>query len=731
MLLSSPLTTLPRVGATLKKNLAKLGLTTVRDLLWYFPTRYEDFRKLAHIRDLVVGEQVTIKARIELIANKKSMRTRRTFTECLAADETGRLRIMWFNQPYIGQTLVAGDVVFLSGKITLDHLGPIMLSPTFERATTDTERSSARLAALYPLTQGLTQKTLRSLVVLILPLTETVRDFLPDELRASANIITLGQALHDIHQPETPEAAEKALRRLKFDELFLVQLHAALLRQTHIVASAPAIPFQEETIKTFVAGLPFSLTIGQRRSAWEIIQDMEKPTPMNRLLSGDVGSGKTLVAALAILNAARGGFQSALMVPTEILAAQHFESLSKQLAPHGVRIGLYTRTQRRTEGRIGQQTTVSSQQPTNDSQLSITKTVDGRPLTVDRTSAPISKKIFLEHTRQGNLDLIIGTQALLSDGVEFNNLGLVIVDEQHRFGVEQRRTIKEKGEHAHFLSMTATPIPRSLALMIYGDLEVSMLNELPAGRKPIATRLVEAHNRQKAYDFIRAEVQKGRQVFVICPLITLEEPSEDELPQRSLFDATSEKKTVMSEYKKLSEIIFPELQVGFLHGKMKGDEKDSVMKKFAANELQILVSTSVVEVGVNIPNATVMMIEGAERFGLAQLHQFRGRVGRSDHQSYCFLFTDSRSPKSAERLKFFETCRDGFKLAEKDLEIRGPGQVYGLEQSGMQELRLAKLTDTELVKLARDSARSLAPRLSEFPLLIKRVSDWETQAHFE
>jgi ATP-dependent DNA helicase RecG len=721
MLLSSPLTSLPRVGTTLKKNLAKLGLTTVRDLLWYFPTRYEDFRKLALVRNLTVGEHITVKVRIELIANKKSMRTRRTFTECLAADETGRLRVMWFNQPYISQTLTAGDVVFLSGKITLDHLGLIMLSPSFERATIDAERSSARLAALYPLTQGLTQKTIRSLVALILPLTETIRDFLPNELRTSANVITLGQALHDIHQPETPEAAEKALRRLKFDELFLVQLHAALLRQTHIVASAPAIPFQEETIKTCVAGLPFSLTTGQRRSAWEIIQDMGKPTPMNRLLSGDVGSGKTLVAALAILNAARGGFQSTLMVPTEILAAQHFESLSKQLAPHGVRIGLYTRTQRKLTSALGLKTSASSTE---------VRSPKSEVLTNPEQNS-VTKKQLAEALRSGTLDLIIGTQALLSDGVEFNNLGLVIVDEQHRFGVEQRRTIKEKGEHAHFLSMTATPIPRSLALMIYGDLEVSMLNELPAGRKPIITHLVEAHNRQKAYDFIRAEVQKGRQVFVICPLITVEDPTEDELPQRSLFDASSEKKTVMSEYKKLSENIFPELRVGFLHGKMKGDEKDSVMKKFSANELQILVSTSVVEVGVNIPNATVMMIEGAERFGLAQLHQFRGRVGRSDHQSYCFLFTDSRSPKSSERLKFFETCRDGFKLAEKDLEIRGPGQVYGLEQSGMQELQLAKLTDTELVKLARDSARSLAPRISEFPLLAQRVSDWETQAHFE
>lgn len=708
MLLTTPLTSLPRVGTKVAVTLKKIGLITVRDLLWYFPFRYEDFRRLANVADVRLHDQVTVKVRIELIANKKSFRTRRTFTECLARDDSGTLRVMWFNQPFIVQNLHPGDTVFLSGKISADRLGIILLSPSYERPLT-TERTSAHLLPLYPLTAGLTQKILRSLITLILPLTETIQDFLPEEIRHEAGLSTLGQAVHNVHAPETPLDIERGLKRLKFDELFLVQLHAATMRQAQIRVTAPHIPFQEETIKKFVANLPFKLTSGQRRSAWEIIQDLEKPLPMNRLLSGDVGSGKTIVAALTILNAARAGFQSVLMVPTEILATQHFESLAKLLLPENIRIAIYTRTHRtRTQNNLA-----SADSENHDG------------------SENISKKKILLAIAQGEIDVIIGTQALLSDGVEFKRLGVVIVDEQHRFGVQQRRTIKEKGVHAHFLSMTATPIPRSLALMIYGDLEVSLIRELPIGRKPIITQLVEPHAREKAYEFIRAEIVKGRQVFVVCPLITTEEPSDEEPRRLAAFDLSTEKKTVLSEYKMLSETIFPDLKVGFLHGKLKSDEKEAVMKKFAANEINILVSTSVVEVGVNIPNATVMMIEGAERFGLAQLHQFRGRVGRSSHQSYCLLFTSSRSTKSQERLKFFESCSDGFKLAEKDLELRGPGEVYGLEQSGMQELTLAKLTDTDLIKLARDSAQKFAPRLAEFPALAKRMTDWEMRAHLE
>lgn len=734
MLLTTSLVALPSVGPKLKKTLAKIGLATVGDLLWYFPFRYEDFRRLARVDELRVGDQVTVQVQIELIANKKSLRTRRTFTECLARDASGVIRVMWFNQPFITQQLYPGDTIFLSGKVTRDHLGNILVSPSYERVRSDGQ-SFSRLIPLYPLTAGLTQKAVRTLVRHILPLTQTLKDWLPDQYKQRLELATLGEALHDMHAPENPESAERAVHRLKFDELFFIQLHAERTRRLRLTTTAPLIPFQETVIKNFVAHLPFTLTAGQRRSAWEIIQDLNKDTPMNRLLSGDVGSGKTVVAAIASLNAARANWQTALMVPTEILATQHFESLCKLLGSENVRIGLYTRTQHYMY------------------------------LPDEKKSVVCSKKKFLETIEAGLLDVIIGTQALLSENVTFPRLGFVIVDEQHRFGVAQRQAIKAKGATAHFLSMTATPIPRSLALMLYGDLDVSLVRELPPGRKPISTRLVEPHERKTAYDAIRQQVREGRQVFVICPLIEAEAlpatpetsrskdvsapdlvipgspktPSlSNEMPtsqssslfQPKMFNA-DEKKSVMSEYRRLSEELFPDLKVGFVHGKLKTTEKDETMKKFAAREYDILVATSVVEVGVNIPNATVMMIEGAERFGLAQLHQFRGRVGRSDYQSYCFLFTQTQSVSSKERLHFFASCHDGFRLAEKDLEIRGPGEVYGTEQSGLQELRLAKLTDTPLIAQARDLAHEIAPRLAEFPNIIERAASWAAAAHFE
>ena len=406
---------------------------------------------------------------------------------------------------------------------------------------------------------------------------------------------------------------------------------------------------------------------------------------MNRLLSGDVGSGKTVVAAIALYNAALNGFQAAIMAPTEILATQHFASLT-QLLPD-VPIALFTRTQ--------------------------------HAVSEKGSVAKLTKKKLAEAYAAGRVPIVIGTHALLSEGVQFRKLGLVIVDEQHRFGVAQRQVIKEKGHGVHFLSMTATPIPRSLALMIYGDLDISIINELPAGRKKIITRLVEPTKRVQAYAFIREQVSKGRQVFVVCPLI------EENL------SALIEKKSVMVEYEKLSKVIFKDLKVGFLHGKMKSVEKESIMEQFKLNQLNILVSTSVIEVGVNIPNATVMMIEGAERFGLAQLHQFRGRVGRSDYQSYCLLFTDSESPRVMERLRYFETHSDGFALAEKDLETRGPGEIFGTMQSGLVDLKLAKVTDKEIIKQARQAAKKITPELRRYPEVVAKLSTvWKT-AHLE
>ncbi|MBU0596975.1 ATP-dependent DNA helicase RecG, partial [Patescibacteria group bacterium] len=495
------------------------------------------------------------------------------------------------------------------------------------------------------------------------------------------------------------EELKQAESRIKFGELFVLQLRAEMIRQSIKNYSAPKIKFKESETKDFVKSLSFELTKDQKISAWEILQDMENGEPMNRLVEGDVGSGKTVVAGIAAYNVILNGLQTVIMAPTEILAKQHFETLTK-LFGDSVSIALFTRAQY----------SIFNIQYSSD-----TKTGQ--------------KKELLNKIKNGEAKIVVGTHALLTQDVRFKNLGLVVVDEQHRFGVDQRKTIREKSGDKntvpHFLSMTATPIPRSFALTLYGDLDLSIIKTMPIGRKAIMTRVVEPRNRSKAYEFIRAQVKQGRQVFVICPLIE-EKVEGGSRPART---GVQEKKSVMQEYEKLSKKIFPDLNIGFLHGKMKSCEKDKAMEQFSNGTINILVSTSVVEVGVDIPNASVMMIEGAERFGLAQLHQFRGRVGRSEHQSYCFLFTDSDTDKVKKRLEFFEKNNDGFKVAEYDLEMRGPGEVYGVTQSGMMNFRLASMKDYDLIKLARKMARDID--FEKYPELKDRVKEWEGAVHLE
>jgi len=458
------------------------------------------------------------------------------------------------------------------------------------------------------------------------------------------------------------------------------------------------LTFQEDSIKKFVEGLPFELTKDQKVAAWEILQDLERTEPMNRLLEGDVGSGKTVVAAMSMYNAILNGYQAVIMAPTEILASQHYETLKQVFEKYDVRVGLLTRSQ---------------------FQVLHHK--------FSKKSKTAQKEETIAKIKDGTVQIVVGTHALLTEDVKFKKLGFVVVDEQHRFGVEQRKTIREKSGQKntmpHFLSMTATPIPRSFALTLYGDLDLSIIKTKPSGRKAIQTRYVEPKNREKAYDFIRSQVRQGRQVFVICPLI--EESTKDEKHLVS----SDEKKTVMKEYEKLSQEIFPDLQVGYLHGKLKPTEKQQTMHEFAAGKVDVLVSTSVVEVGVNVPNATVMMIEDAQQFGLAQLHQFRGRVGRSDHQSYCFLFSDTTSQLAQSRLQFFEKTLDGFALAEFDLETRGPGEVYGTAQSGMMNLRLATLQDTDIIRQARNLARGID--FDQYPSLKTQLQYWEKKVHLE
>ncbi|HSR89290.1 MAG TPA: ATP-dependent DNA helicase RecG [Candidatus Udaeobacter sp.] len=680
------------VGKKTAKKFAYLGVKTAKDLLYYFPFRYEDYRTILPIAQLQAGQMVTICGQVELIANKKSFRSRKTITEALVSDKSGSLRIVWFNQPFITKNLQVGDIVYLSGKVQVDMLGPKLTSPIYEKFSKDKNTHTARLVPIYSTTHGLTQKQIRFLIKQSLDLADKIKEWLPESVLEQADLAPLASALRGIHFPIDDKDLKLSTDRLKFDELFLVQLQAELARQERSAAQAAPIIFKEDKIKDFIQSLPFTLTKSQKISTWEILQDIAKTKPMNRLVSGDVGSGKTVVAAIAAYDAFLNGYQVALMAPTEILAQQHYQSLTKLFSKLNINIGLLTGSQ----------------------------------------TAKVKKEI-VGRVNSGEINIIVGTHALLTDNVNFKKLGLVIVDEQHRFGVEQRKLIKQKGLGVHFLSMTATPIPRSLALVIYGDLDISIINELPPGRKKIITRVVEPANRSKAYDFIQEQIKKGRQAFIVCPLIEeSKDAEEDKKPAGldfSLFGV--EKKTVMAEYKKLSENIFPDLRIGFLHGKLKPLEKEGVMAKFKSGSLDLLVATSVIEVGIDIPNASIMMIEGAESFGLAQLHQFRGRVGRSQHQSYCLLFTNTNSQRSLERLKFFEQTSDGFKLAEKDLEIRGPGEVYGKEQSGEMNLHLAKLTDRDLIKKARDAAKSIILNLKDFPQVLAKVKDWENKTHLE
>lgn len=687
MRLDTLVVALNKVGKSTAGKLKRLGINNVSDLLFYYPFRYEDYSKISLIKDVKEGEATTVKGKIELIANRRT-RFKKIITEALVSDESGSIRVVWFNQPFLTKSLSPGVEVRLSGVVKRDMFGPQFVSPTYELGQNTV--NTGRLVPIYPLTEGVTQKQLRYLVQQCLSAVGLVEEWLPEKIIVQNKLLKISDALKKIHFPNDETDVKSATERLKFDELFLVQLKTELSRIQRSSLSAPSLLIEEQKIKEFVSNLPFQLTNDQRISSWEILKNISGKQPMNRLLSGDVGSGKTIVAAISLYNTILNDYTGVLMAPTEILAAQHFSSLKKIIKES---IALFTR---------------------NNHLL-----FDGE------NEQEVSKKDLLKIIGEGKVKIIIGTHALLSEGIELNKLGLVIVDEQHRFGVLQRKLIKEKGGGVHFLSMTATPIPRSLALMIYGDLEVSLIKEMPKGRKPVYTKLVEPSKRQAAYDFIKKEVEKGRQIFVVCPLIENATPAE-------------EKKSVLSEYKKLSEVIFPNFRVAYLHGKLpakgnkKGEKsKEEIMQEFKDGKIDVLVSTSVIEVGVDVPNATIMMIEGAERFGLAQLHQFRGRVGRGAEQSYCFLFTENESAKIKERLTYFEKNNNGFALAEKDLELRGPGEVYGTTQSGLMQLRIAKLSDVEIIKKARASAQEIVKDFSDYPLLQTKLKNWESIFHPE
>lgn len=673
---------LNKVGLSTYSKLKRLGIETVEDLIFYYPFRYEDFSHITTINNLQIDTLATVVGKVELIASRRSFRKRKVLTEAVVTDDTGSIKVIWFNQPWIAKNLKAGDEVSLSGKVAGDLINIYFNSPEYEKVSADSTHT-ARIVPIYSLTQGLSQKQLRFLIKSVIALSSKIDDYLPEPLVKRQSIISLSQAIKNIHFPNTKNDISKARDRLAFDELFFIQLWSKILRRELNKIKSYAINFFEDQTKKLVEDLPFKLTDDQRKAAWEIITDMKDGQAMNRLVEGDVGSGKTIVAAIAVYNVFLNKKQSAFLSPTEILARQHFETFNKLLGS-SLQIGLLTRSQRLINNEV------------------------------------VTKKEFLEKCKNGELDIVIGTHTLIQKNVNFKELALVVVDEQHRFGVAQREAIKQKGQKIpHFLSLTATPIPRSLALTVYGDLDLSIIRQVPEGRKTIITKIVPPNKRSAAYEFIKQQIETGRQVFVVCPLI---DPS-DKLGAKS----------VIEEFEKLDKDIFPDIAIGLLHGKMKPIEKEQSMSDFLSGKTKILVSTSVIEVGVDVKNATVMMIEGADRFGLAQLHQFRGRVGRNSYQSYCFLFSESSDNKTIERLNVMSKYSDGFELAKKDLDYRGAGQIYGYQQSGLSSLKIATLDDLLLAKSASSAAEYFLDnyKLEEFPNLQKKIDSMNLSSHQE
>jgi len=664
--IESPITVIRGISSSLAARFNRLGVKTVRDLLYFFPHRHLDYSQRKSISQLSVGEEQTIVANVWQ-AQEVKLGGRRS-TEAIVGDETGNVRVVWFNQPYLVKKLATNTRIVLSGRVSLFRERHVFESPEWELVEDKELIHTGRLVPLYPLTQGLRPRQVRKLMKAVIDQwAGQVEDFLPPELKERCNLLELPQAISQAHYPEDEALKARARTRLAFDELFLLQL-GVLSKKRGWQESQTANPFSTQTplLDAFTKSLPFELTPAQQRVLNELLADLQKSRPMSRLLQGEVGSGKTIVATAALLVAVANGYQGAFMAPTEILAEQHFNTICQLLS------------------RVGHQ---------EEGYLRSYSGLLSRPLTIALLIGDISqvkKQEIQQRILDGDIDIIIGTHALIQKGVEFHRLGLAVVDEQHRFGVTQRSALRQKGLSPHVLVMTATPIPRTLALTLYGDLDLSVIDQLPPGRQVIKTRWLKPGQRESAYAFIYRQVASGRQAFIICPLI-----EESEAIQA---------KAAIAEYQRLSEEVFPELRLGLLHGRMPAAEKDKIMRRFRSGELDILVSTPVVEVGIDVPNATVMLIESADRFGLSQLHQFRGRVGRGQEQSYCMLLAQNPSEVGRERLDIIEKTQDGFELAEEDLRLRGPGEFFGTRQSGLPDLRMAKLSDVGLLELARSEA---------------------------
>lgn len=681
--LNAPLTVVQGVGPSKASMFKSLGLNTLEDLLYFFPRRYDDYTQLKPINRLTVKENVTIIATVQSGATFKRGKPPRDITEIIVSDGTSPLRLIWWNQIWPLRTYRPGMQVVIAGRVDL-YLGRFVISNPDIELIEQEHLHTNRIVPVYPLTSGLTQKSIRRMMYETISFwTPKVPEYLPANVKDSTGVSNLASALLQIHFPDSFDSLQIARDRLAFDEIFLLQIGVLQQKRTWQALTSERFAISQERIHEIVDTLPFQLTSAQSKVFDQVVMDLDSAHPMNRLLQGDVGSGKTVVAGLAAAIIAENGKQSALLAPTSILANQHYKTLTKLFTSNESSIFPF---------RVGEIRLLIGDTPDNE------------------------KEEIRKELADGRIKLLIGTHAVLEEPVVFQNLSLVVIDEQHRFGVEQRAILRSKGKNPHLLVMTATPIPRSLALTVYGDLDVSILDEMPAGRLPVETRIIYPLEREGAYSVIRKEVENGRQAFVVYPLI-------DQGDNEAFLSA-------VNEYQRLQKDVFPDLKLGLLHGRLHTEEKDSVMENFRKNEIQILVTTTVIEVGVDIPNATIMVIEGANRFGLAQLHQLRGRVGRGTENSFCILIPDNEDEIENQRLSVMVSTNDGFILAEKDLEQRGPGEFLGTRQSGFTPLRMANLTDIKLVEKARSEAQRVVeadPELSDpalVPLLRKVQSFW-------